>query len=84
VAVNTGVIGLLLVAAFLLVAARRRGPPGSPEAQMATAMRCILGGWAVAALFAGPTDGHWELGVLPALALVLDHFALDNQAIEQR
>ncbi|GAC1519818.1 MAG: hypothetical protein NVS2B6_02730 [Thermoleophilaceae bacterium] len=29
----------------------------------------LLAGFLIGAAFAGPTDGHWELGLLPALAL---------------
>jgi O-antigen ligase len=65
---NGGLIGLALLVWPLAVAARRRG-------DHTLAYRSLLAGFAVAAAFAGPTDGHWELGLVPALILLSDRFA---------
>lgn len=64
---NGGAVLLLVVVAAMLPALRlllaRRGGPSLPWA-------ALLLGFLAAAAFAGPTDGHWELGLLPALALM--------------
>ncbi len=63
---NGGALLLLAVVAATLPALRpllaRRAGPSLP-------WTALLLGFLVAAAFAGPTDGHWELGLLPALAL---------------
>lgn len=68
---NLGLLGLALLAWPLLKAlqGRLRNRDGS-----AVAFRALLIGFAVAAAFAGPTDGHWELGLLAALALLSTRF----------
>ncbi|WP_428963025.1 O-antigen ligase family protein [Micromonospora fluostatini] len=64
---NVGLVGLGLVLWPILRAVRaglsHRDGPAVPFA----ALCC---GFLAAALFAAPTDGHWELGLLPALALL--------------
>lgn len=77
VLVNTGFAGLVLVLLFICTALKPRAVAASrdgPLASVALGTRCLLVGWCAAAFFAAPTDGHWELGVLPALALILDGF----------
>jgi hypothetical protein len=81
VAVNLGVTGLVLIGAFLLSALRGHLRPSRiAKPRLALAYRCLLAGWIVAAAFAGPTDGHWELGLLPAVALLVERFAADRRA----
>lgn len=68
---NAGLVGLALLAWALAPAlhrtrAHRAGP--------ALAFGASLLGFAVGAAFAGPSDGHWELGLLVALALLADRF----------
>lgn len=65
---NGGLIGLALLVWPLAIALRRRRIETLPY-------RSLLIGFAVAAAFAGPVDGHWELGLVPALVLVSDRFA---------
>ncbi|MEU6078416.1 O-antigen ligase family protein [Micromonospora sp. NPDC047074] len=64
---NVGLVGLGLVLWPILRSIRAglasRDGPGVPFA----ALCC---GFLVAAMFAAPTDGHWELGLLPALTLL--------------
>jgi hypothetical protein len=63
---NVGLLGLAVTLWPILRAAK---------AGMATrdgyalAFSCLTCGFLAAAAFAGPSDGHWELGLLPALAL---------------
>jgi hypothetical protein len=83
VLVNTGLVGFILVLLFLGISLK---PPAAasrdgPFASLALGMRCLLVGWAVAAIFAAPTDGHWELGLLPALALILDSFRNESRDV---
>lgn len=67
---NLGLVGLALFAWPLVVALRESaGLRGQP-----LAFGALLAGWIIAAVFAGPTDGHWELGLLAALALVATRF----------
>jgi hypothetical protein len=81
VAVNLGVTGLVLIGFFLLSALAGRSRLSSfAEARLALACRCLLAGWIAAAAFAGPTDGHWELGLLPAVALLFERFSADRRA----
>ncbi|MEU8157353.1 O-antigen ligase family protein [Micromonospora sp. NPDC048986] len=67
---NLGLVGLLLVLWPILrsirVGLRARDGIALPFA----ALSC---GFLAAALFAAPTDGHWELGLLPALTLLTAH-----------
>ncbi|MGW5557160.1 O-antigen ligase family protein [Micromonospora sp. NPDC003944] len=67
---NLGLVGLLLVLWPILrsirVGLRARDGVALPFA----ALSC---GFLAAALFAAPTDGHWELGLLPALTLLTAH-----------
>ena len=78
VLVNAGLVGLGLVLVLLFIASGLKrlftAIRDGPDAALATGMRCALAGWAVAAIFAAPTDGHWELGLLPASVLLLDRF----------
>jgi hypothetical protein len=64
---NLGLVGLLLVLWPILrgvrVGLRDRDGIALPFA----ALSC---GFLAAAVFAAPTDGHWELGLLPALTLL--------------
>lgn len=60
---------LALVALLGALAPALRGSPRRLNPQ-SLAFRCLLLGALAAAAFAGPTDGHWELGVLPALVLL--------------
>ncbi|MEU0548421.1 hypothetical protein [Micromonospora sp. NPDC005979] len=64
---NIGLVGLLLVLWPILrsvrVGLRSRNGITLPFA----ALSC---GFLAAAVFAAPTDGHWELGLLPALTLL--------------
>ncbi|MCG5468187.1 O-antigen ligase family protein [Micromonospora sp. LAH09] len=64
---NLGLVGLLLVLwpilRSILVGLRGRDGITLPFA----ALSC---GFLAAAVFAAPTDGHWELGLLPALTLL--------------
>jgi hypothetical protein len=66
---NCGLVGLLLLAWPLLATLRRR-----TRGLHARAFAALLAGMIVAAGFAGPTDGHWELGLLPALVLLAGRF----------
>lgn len=68
---NAGLLGL---AALLwpLVRALRHG--GGSRGGQAAAFRALLVGFAAAAAFAGPTDGHWELGLLAAASLLVARF----------
>jgi hypothetical protein len=64
---NAGLVGLLAILAPLLLAAgkglvARSGP--------ALGFAATLCGFLAAAAFAGPTDGHWELGLLAALTML--------------
>lgn len=64
---NAGLAGLLLVLRPLLRTIRYGLAASDHRAVAFAALTC---GFAVAAVFAGPTDGHWELGLLPALTLL--------------
>jgi hypothetical protein len=66
---NAGIVGLAIVLWSLWTALR--GGRGT----RARAFRTLLAGFIVAAAFAGPTDGHWELGLLAALTLLETRFA---------
>jgi O-antigen ligase len=67
---NAGLVGLALL---LWPLARARGREWARDRQ-SLGFRALLVGFAAAAVFAGPTDGHWELGLLPALVLLAKRF----------
>jgi O-antigen ligase len=64
---NLGIIGLCVVAWPILrtVWTGLSGPGG-----MSLAFAALSCGFLAAALVASPADGHWELGLLPALTLL--------------
>ncbi|GAA1880475.1 O-antigen ligase family protein [Streptantibioticus ferralitis] len=64
---NAGLVGLLLILRPLLRAVRIGLAACDDQAVAFVALTC---GFVAAAVFAGPADGHWELGLLPALALL--------------
>ena len=68
---NAGLVGLALLAWPLLTALRhaRAAARGLP-----VAFGALIAGFAAAAFFAAPTDGHWELGLLAALTLLAVRF----------
>ncbi|HZC28119.1 MAG TPA: O-antigen ligase family protein, partial [Gaiellaceae bacterium] len=63
---NAGIVGLALFAWPLVRALRSCVEAREP----ALPFRALLLGFAAAAVFAAPTDGHWELGALIALPLL--------------
>lgn len=67
---NLGLVGLLLVLWPILRSVRvgLRGRDG-----IALPFAALSCGFLAAAVFAAPTDGHWELGLLPALTLLTAH-----------
>jgi hypothetical protein len=66
---NAGLVGMLAVAWPVL----RSIPAGLADRDgMGLAYASLTIGFLAAAVFAGPTDGHWELGLLPALTLLRD------------
>jgi N-acetylglucosaminyl-diphospho-decaprenol L-rhamnosyltransferase len=65
--VNGGILALVAVLGALAPALRGSARQLTPQS---LAFQCLLFGALAAAAFAGPTDGHWELGVLPALVLL--------------
>lgn len=69
---NTGLVGLVAVCWPLGVASRI----GLADRGLALSFTALTAGFIVAASFAGPTDGHWELGLLPTLALLTRASAL--------
>lgn len=80
VATNLGLAGLVLLIAVLAIGLLR-SPGGSSRNEVMT-MRMLLVGWMIGAAFAGPTDGHWELGLLPALALLAELAQADEAPAE--
>jgi hypothetical protein len=64
---NGGLMAIALLMWPLLRAARHARRSRSAHVHAALA---LLAGFAAAAAFAAPTDGHWELGLLPAVALI--------------
>jgi hypothetical protein len=64
---NLGLVGLLLVLWPMLRAIRVGLGTRDGIALPFAALSC---GFLAAAIFAAPTDGHWELGLLPALTLL--------------
>jgi hypothetical protein len=65
---NVGLIGLAVVLWPVLRAIPRGFADRDGAAFAFSALTC---GFLAGAVFAGPTDGHWELGLLPALTLLL-------------
>jgi hypothetical protein len=64
---NIGLVGLCVVAWPVL----RGIPAGLADRDgMGLAYAALTLGFLAAAAFAGPTDGHWELGLMPALMLL--------------
>jgi hypothetical protein len=68
---NAGVVGLALLVWPLATALRRARGERSGQA---AAFRALLVGFLAAAAFAAPTAGHWELGLLAAVALLAARF----------
>jgi hypothetical protein len=64
---NGGLVAIALLMWPLLRAFRHARRSRSVHVHAATA---LLAGFVIAAAFAAPTDGHWELGLLPAVALI--------------
>ncbi|OWV11522.1 hypothetical protein B5D80_04330 [Micromonospora wenchangensis] len=64
---NVGLVGLALVL-WPIVRSIRTGLAVRDAPSVPFAALCC--GFLAAALFAAPTDGHWELGLLPALTLL--------------
>jgi hypothetical protein len=64
---NLGLIGLALVL-WPILRSVRAGFAARGQAPVTWAALCC--GFLAAAFFAAPTDGHWELGLLPALILL--------------
>ncbi|MER7167439.1 O-antigen ligase family protein [Micromonospora sp. NPDC000207] len=64
---NVGLVGLALVL-WPILRSVRAGLAARDSLSVPCAALCC--GFLCAALFAAPTDGHWELGLLPALTLL--------------
>jgi hypothetical protein len=64
---NLGIVGLAVV---ILPIARVCWRGLSQRDSMALPFAALTVGFLAAALVSGPTDGHWELGLLPALTLL--------------
>jgi hypothetical protein len=64
---NLGIVGL---AAVILPIARVSWRGLARRDSMALPFAALTVGFLAAALVSGPTDGHWELGLLPALTLL--------------
>jgi hypothetical protein len=62
-------VGLLGLAVTLWPILRAAKAGMATRDGYALAFSCLTCGFLAAAAFAGPSDGHWELGLLPALAL---------------
>jgi O-antigen ligase len=71
VATNAGLVALALLVWPIVVALRR---VAAARRSLPIAFGSLLAGFAIAACFAGPTDGHWELGLLTAATLVAVRF----------
>jgi hypothetical protein len=71
VVANAGLLALALLLWPIFAALRRAG---AARRSLGVAFGSLLAGFAVAACFAGPTDGHWELGVLTAVTLLAVRF----------
>jgi hypothetical protein len=65
---NLGLIGLFALFWPLVVAVIAGLRSRHDHSIAMTALTC---GFVIAATFAGPTDGHWDLGLMPALILLL-------------
>lgn len=68
---NLGLTGLLLLRPLAIAVRTGLSAPDDKAVSFA-ALTC---GFLVAAAFAGPTDGHWELGLLPAVTLLVGRAA---------
>jgi hypothetical protein len=64
---NLGIVGLAVV---ILPVARLCWRGLAERDSIALSFDALTVGFLAAALTSGPTDGHWELGLLPALALL--------------
>jgi hypothetical protein len=64
---NLGLIGLITVLWPMLSAVRVGMVARDDYTLSLTALTC---GFLMSAAFAGPSDGHWELGLLPAMTLL--------------
>ena len=69
---NLGIVGL---AAVILPIARVTWRGLLVRDSMALPFAALTLGFLAAALVSGPTDGHWELGLLPALTLLTSQAA---------
>ncbi|MBS2962034.1 O-antigen ligase family protein [Actinocrinis puniceicyclus] len=79
---NMGLMGLVAML-WPLLRALRAGLAHADGHSLAFA--CLTCGFLASAAFAGPTDGHWELGLLPALTLLtarLENKAPSSYALE--
>ncbi|GDY33550.1 O-antigen ligase family protein [Gandjariella thermophila] len=76
---NLGLAGLIAVSAPLWRALRVAWAARDPRTLAFLALTC---GFIAAAASAGPTDGHWELGVLPALALLANQRPAGHAGVE--
>ncbi|MFD0967969.1 hypothetical protein ACFQ3X_04840 [Plantactinospora endophytica] len=63
-------LGLLGLVAVLWPVARTLRAGLTRHNDLALAFAALTCGFLAAAFFAGPTDGHWELGLLPALTML--------------
>jgi O-antigen ligase len=64
---NLGIVGLAVV---ILPLARLSWQGLAERDSIALPFAALTVGFLAAALVSGPTDGHWELGLLPALTLL--------------
>jgi O-antigen ligase len=64
---NLGIVGLAVV---ILPLARLSWQGLAQRDSIALPFAALTIGFLAAALVSGPTDGHWELGLLPALTLL--------------
>ena len=64
---NLGIVGLCLV---IWPIVRSAWAGFARREEMPVAYAALTCGFLAAAFFSGPTDGHWELGLLPALTLL--------------
>ncbi|MGP3924096.1 O-antigen ligase family protein [Streptomyces sp. 8N616] len=69
---NLGLVGLLVLWPLLRAIRTSLAAPDD----YAVAFAALTCGFLAAVAFAGPTDGHWELGLLPAVALLTSQTAL--------
>lgn len=73
---NTGLLGLGLITWALAAASRRRARTLTHDI-----FRALLVGFAVAATFAGPRDGHWELGLFAGIAAISGLVMLERRSL---